>query len=245
MLATNPQFLKLETLLYSKRWSVRNRVLGLARLDFLSGLRNRAIARLDFLSGLRNRAIFLIAACGGAGEIKGSAGVFCFKTPVAWLVARSVSAESLRSRCGAKRGLPHTHVFDVGVLLVRGLQVDGAVHRVSGGELRKDRLALAAVELVALGLEALQDLVLILRLARRELLVVELVARGLEAKQGLVLIFRTLVAEEGCGKGDRGRRRWRADVHVRRPRRRPHTAAVHMSAAGSCSYTRQRERRAV
>ena len=70
---------------------------------------------------------------------------------------------------------------------------DGAVHRVSGGELRKDRLALAAVELVALGLEALQDLVLILRLARRELLVVELVARGLEAKQGLVLIFRTLV----------------------------------------------------
>ena len=33
--------------------------------------------------------------------------------------------------------------------------------------------ALAAVELVALGLEALQDLVLILRLARRTLLVVE------------------------------------------------------------------------
>ena len=74
----------------------------------------------------------------------------------------------------------HTHVLDVGVLLVRGMvrgfQVDGAVHRVSGGELRKDRLALAAVELVALGLEALQDLVLILRLARRALLAVELVA---------------------------------------------------------------------
>ena len=41
---------------YSKVWSVRNRGLGFARLDFLSGLRNRAFARLDFLS----------AACGGA-----------------------------------------------------------------------------------------------------------------------------------------------------------------------------------
>ena len=43
---------------YSKSWSVRNRVPGLARLDFLSGLRNCAIARLVFLSDLRNRAIF-------------------------------------------------------------------------------------------------------------------------------------------------------------------------------------------
>ena len=39
------------TALYSKRWSVRNRALGVARLGFLSGLRNRAFARLDFLFG--------------------------------------------------------------------------------------------------------------------------------------------------------------------------------------------------
>ena len=38
---------------------VRNRGVGVARLDFLSGLRNCPIARLDFLSYLRNRAFFL------------------------------------------------------------------------------------------------------------------------------------------------------------------------------------------
>ena len=60
--------------LYSKRLSVRNRVLGLARLDFLSGLRNRAIACLDFLSGLRNRAIFSSPPA-AALEIKAPGGV--------------------------------------------------------------------------------------------------------------------------------------------------------------------------
>ena len=69
------------------------------------------------------------------------------------------------------------------------------VHRVPGGQLRKDRLTLLAVELVARDLEALQDLVLMLRLGRRALLAVELVARGLEAQQDLVLILRALVAE--------------------------------------------------
>ena len=52
--------------------SVRNRGLGVARLDFLSGLRNHPIARpgaLNFLSDLRNRALFFFAACGG-GENK-------------------------------------------------------------------------------------------------------------------------------------------------------------------------------
>ena len=33
---------------YSKVWSVRNRAPGIARLDFLFGLRNQAVARLDF-----------------------------------------------------------------------------------------------------------------------------------------------------------------------------------------------------
>ena len=47
---------------------------------------------------------------------------------------------------------------------------------------------------------------------------VELVARGLEAQQDLVLIFRTLVAEEGCGKVKGGRAGRRRDVHVRRRR---------------------------
>ena len=42
--------------MYSKVWSVRNRRLGFARLDFSSALRNRAFARLDFLSDVRNRA---------------------------------------------------------------------------------------------------------------------------------------------------------------------------------------------
>ena len=51
---------------YSKVWSVRNRDLEIARLDFLSGLSNRAFARLDFLSDLRNWAKKFFAACGGA-----------------------------------------------------------------------------------------------------------------------------------------------------------------------------------
>ena len=33
---------------YSKVWSVRNRAPGIARLDFLSSLRNRALVRLNF-----------------------------------------------------------------------------------------------------------------------------------------------------------------------------------------------------
>ena len=40
--------------LYSTVWSVRNRAPGIARLDFLFGLRNQAVARLDFLIPLRN-----------------------------------------------------------------------------------------------------------------------------------------------------------------------------------------------
>ena len=50
---------------YSKVWSVRNRDLEIARLDFLSGLRNRAFARLDFLSDVRNRVKIFLGACGG------------------------------------------------------------------------------------------------------------------------------------------------------------------------------------
>ena len=45
--------------LYSTLLCVRNRGVGVARLDFVSGLRNCPIARLDFLSYLRNRAFFL------------------------------------------------------------------------------------------------------------------------------------------------------------------------------------------
>ena len=43
-------FLDIWLIHYSKSLSIRNRVLGLARLDFLSGLRNRAIARPGFLN---------------------------------------------------------------------------------------------------------------------------------------------------------------------------------------------------
>ena len=50
---------------YNTVWSVRNRDLEIARLDFLSGLRNRAFARLDFLSELRSWAENFFAACGG------------------------------------------------------------------------------------------------------------------------------------------------------------------------------------
>ena len=51
---------------HSTVWSVRNRDLEIARLDFLSGLRNRAFARLDFLSELRNWAENFSAACGAS-----------------------------------------------------------------------------------------------------------------------------------------------------------------------------------
>ena len=52
------------TMRYSKELSVRNRGPGLARLDSLSGLRNRTLARLDFLSGLRNWGPFILRRLG-------------------------------------------------------------------------------------------------------------------------------------------------------------------------------------
>ena len=50
---------------YSKVWSVRNRGLGFARLDFLSGLRNRAFARPQFLISTKESAKIFFAAAAG------------------------------------------------------------------------------------------------------------------------------------------------------------------------------------
>ena len=58
-----------QLLQYSKVWSVRNRGLGFARLDFLSGLRNRAFARPQFLILTKESAKIFFAACGGDNTV--------------------------------------------------------------------------------------------------------------------------------------------------------------------------------
>ena len=55
---------------YSKVWSVRNRAPCIARLDFLYGMRNRAVARLDSLGIIRSKesAKIFFAACRPGGQ---------------------------------------------------------------------------------------------------------------------------------------------------------------------------------
>ena len=106
--------------------------------------RGRAIARLAFLSGLRNRAIFFLA--GRRLRRHWRLRLLVVLKNLLVLVVCSLSAECHSELVdAARREVFHTHVLDVDVRLVRtsksrtGPEVDGAVHPGPSFRLKKSR----------------------------------------------------------------------------------------------------------